>query len=169
MTENQLWLEGKVRWVHVIPSVDEAAMVPPEATATNRFWPVVVVAVVACTYTFPVTCNFWDGALVPMPTFPALVMMKFDPAVVENCTTFPVVLDPMTVRAFASAAGGPLAVIVGALTSVKLKAPTVVVFLELYTVSAIILVAWILILIEKGAQTKLPGGRDHRVEDADVC
>ena len=136
MTENQLWLEGKVRWVHVIPSVDEAAMVPPEATATNRFWPVVVVAVVACTYTFPVTCNFWDGALVPMPTFPALVMMKFDPAVVENCTTFPVVLDPMTVRTFAAAEGVPLAVIDGTLSTGRLLTdPMVRVSLESYIVS----------------------------------
>jgi len=76
VTENQLWLEGKVRAVHVIPSVDEAALVPPGKptsvlTATNRFWPVVVVAVVACTYTFPeFTCNFCDGAVVPMPTLP---------------------------------------------------------------------------------------------------
>jgi hypothetical protein len=58
-------------------------------------------------------------------------MMNVPPAVFENCTTFPVVLDPMTVRAFASAAGGPLAVIVCALSEVKLKAPTVKVFLEL--------------------------------------
>ena len=36
MTENQLWLEGKVRWVHVIPSVDEAAIDVLTATATKR-------------------------------------------------------------------------------------------------------------------------------------
>ena len=40
-----------------------------------------------------------------MPTLPALVMMNVPPAVFENCTTFPVVLDPMTVRTFAAAAG----------------------------------------------------------------
>jgi hypothetical protein len=45
--------------------------------------------------------------------------------------TFPVVLDPTTVRTFAAAEGVPLAVIVCALTDVKLTAPTVVVFLEL--------------------------------------
>ena len=36
---------------------------------------------------------------------PSLVMMNVPPAVLENCTTFPVVLDPMTVRTFAAAAG----------------------------------------------------------------
>jgi hypothetical protein len=49
---------------------------------------------------------------------PALVMMKFPPAELENCMTFPVVLDPTTVRTFAAAEGVPLAVIVGALTEV---------------------------------------------------
>jgi hypothetical protein len=37
VTEYQLEAEGKVRAVHVIPSVDEAASVEPRATTTNRF------------------------------------------------------------------------------------------------------------------------------------
>jgi hypothetical protein len=43
-------------------------------------------------------------------------MMNVPPAVLENCTTFPVVLDPMTVMTFASAAGVALAVTVEAAT-----------------------------------------------------
>jgi hypothetical protein len=106
----------------VIPSVDDAAIVELKATATYRFCtPVVTDAVVACTYTFPeFTCNFCDGAVVPMPTLPALVMMKFPPAEFENCTTFPVVLDPTTVRTFAEAAGVALNVA----AAVDVMAPT---------------------------------------------
>ena len=35
VTERQRVLDGKVRWVHVIPSVDEAAMDEFSATATK--------------------------------------------------------------------------------------------------------------------------------------
>jgi hypothetical protein len=55
-----------------------------------------------------------------MPTFPARVMMKVPPAVLENCTTFPTVLDPMTVRTFPAAAGVEVDVI-----NVPLTVPTV--------------------------------------------
>jgi len=38
VTEYQSALTGKERWVHVVPLVDEAAVVDgPLATATNRF------------------------------------------------------------------------------------------------------------------------------------
>ena len=50
------------------------------------------------------------GFVVPIPTFPAFVKMNVPPAVFENWTTFPVVLDPMTVRTFAAAAGVALKV-----------------------------------------------------------
>jgi hypothetical protein len=83
VTESQYELEGKVRAVQVIPSVDEAATVDgPLATATYRFWP--ESPNVACTYTFPLTWSICDGAVVPMPTLPALVMTKFPPAEFEN-------------------------------------------------------------------------------------
>jgi hypothetical protein len=56
-----------------------------------------------------------------MPTFPAFVMMKFPPAELLNWKTFPVVLDPMTVRTFAAAAGVALNVA----AAVALTVPTV--------------------------------------------
>jgi hypothetical protein len=41
VTEDQLEPEGKVRAVHVIPSVDEAAVVEPPGSATATKTPVV--------------------------------------------------------------------------------------------------------------------------------
>jgi hypothetical protein len=49
-------------------------------------------------------------------------MMKFPPALLENCTTFPVVLDPTTVRTFAEAVGVALNVA----AAVDVMAPMVV-------------------------------------------
>jgi ABC-type branched-subunit amino acid transport system substrate-binding protein len=46
VTENQIEDEGKVRAVHVIPSVDEAAAVEPRATAAKI--PVVGLTVTDC-------------------------------------------------------------------------------------------------------------------------
>ena len=67
---------------------------------------------------------------------PALVMMKFPPAELENCMTFPVVLEPMTVRTFAAAEGVPLAVIDGTLSTGRLLTdPMVRVSFESYIVS----------------------------------
>jgi hypothetical protein len=47
-------------------------------------------------------------------------MMKFPPALLLNWKTFPVVLDPMTVRTFAAAAGVALNVA----AAVDVMAPT---------------------------------------------
>jgi isopentenyl diphosphate isomerase/L-lactate dehydrogenase-like FMN-dependent dehydrogenase len=49
-------------------------------------------------------------------------MMKFPPAELENCMTFPVVLEPMTVRTLAEAAGVALNVA----AAVDVMAPMVV-------------------------------------------
>ena len=55
VTETQFELVGMARWVHVVPSVDEAAMDDPKAMATKS---PCLVTVVACTYKFPDIVTF---------------------------------------------------------------------------------------------------------------
>ena len=68
VTENQFTLVGKVRWVHVIPSVDEAPMVDPLTTATYRFWPAVPPVESNPTITF---ADGWTrGCVLTVPVVP---------------------------------------------------------------------------------------------------